>query len=305
MKPMLATDWDENKVKFPCILQPKIDGVRGLNLFGKMTGRSLKSFGNKHITSFYSNSLLLGFDGELAAQAETHPDLCRITTSATSTIDGEPYTLWHLFDYCTPEVAAKPFIERYLLLDEKVATLKARGEYKHISERLRLVPCVKADDMDELLHWDTLWLEMGYEGTIIRAPKAPYKFGRSTVNEGYLLRIKRFIEEEARVDYIEEGQSNLNEQTQNELGYSTRSSHQENMIPNGQVGCLICTDLKTGNPIRVSPGKMPHDDRIKFWNTPELILGKVIKYKHFPKGVKDKPRFANFQSFRDPADMSE
>lgn len=305
MKPMLATDWDEKKLKFPLIAQPKIDGVRGLNLFGRMTGRSLKPFANKYTTLFYSNSIFLGLDGEIAAESETHPDLCRLTTSATSTIDGEPYTLWHVFDYCTPETVLLPYMKRYMLLQERVAELQAHGKTKFIADRLRVVPSKLCNSLDDLLHWDNVWLDMGYEGTIIRDPNSPYKYGRSTVNEGYLLRIKRFVDAEARVVYVEEGMQNLNDAEQNELGLQFRSSHKENLIPNGQVGCLICIDLKTGDEIRVSPGKMPHNERILFWQKPELILEKVIKYKHFPKGVKDKPRFATYQSFRDPVDMSE
>ena len=43
MKPMLAEDFDESKLIFPLIAQPKIDGVRGLNMLGTLTGRSLKT----------------------------------------------------------------------------------------------------------------------------------------------------------------------------------------------------------------------------------------------------------------------
>ena len=82
MKPMLATDADLDKLpSAPYIIQPKIDGVRGLNMYGELTGRSLKKHRNKYTTSFYSHSSLIGLDGELAAERETHPDLCRITSS--------------------------------------------------------------------------------------------------------------------------------------------------------------------------------------------------------------------------------
>ena len=100
---MLAEDFDESKLIFPLIAQPKIDGVRGLNMLGTLTGRSLKTHKNVYTTKFYSQSCLIGFDGELAANSETHPDLCRITSSALSTIAGEPFTLWWLFDYRSPK----------------------------------------------------------------------------------------------------------------------------------------------------------------------------------------------------------
>src|SRR5262245_45806476 len=99
MKPMLASDWDENKIKFPVIAQPKIDGVRALNMYGALTGRSLRAFDNSFSSYMFSRDLFRGFDGEMAAWEETAPDLCRRTTSALSSHDGEPWLMWHLFDY--------------------------------------------------------------------------------------------------------------------------------------------------------------------------------------------------------------
>ena len=50
MKAMLATDYEEAKLRFPVLAQPKIDGVRGVNFFGTLTGRSLKQHRNKYTT---------------------------------------------------------------------------------------------------------------------------------------------------------------------------------------------------------------------------------------------------------------
>ena len=43
-KPQLASDAVIEQVNFPTILQPKTDGVRGLNQHGKFTGRSMDEF---------------------------------------------------------------------------------------------------------------------------------------------------------------------------------------------------------------------------------------------------------------------
>jgi DNA ligase 1 len=298
VKPMLADDYDESKLVFPLIAEPKIDGVRGLNLTGKLTGRSLKPFGNRYTSRFFSYSAFTGLDGELAAAHECDPALCRLTTSALGTHEGDPFVLWWLFDYVTVETVRLPYVERYELLCKRVEELRAMPVVFAQAERLRVVPCVQVHDLDELNAWDAQWLEQGYEGTIIRKPSGGYKYGRSTVREGGLLRIKRFVEEDAVVTAIIEGQSNQNEAIINALGQTERSTHQENMVPNGMVGAFECIDVKTGNPITVSAGTMSHEDRVKYFKHPELILDHHIKYKHFPKGVKDKPRFPTFQSIR-------
>ncbi len=314
MKPMLACDWDENRISFPAMAQPKIDGVRALNMHGGLTGRSLKLFKNRYTTDFYSQEFFKGFDGEMAAQSETHPDLCRLTTSALGTIVGQPFTLWWLFDYITESTIALQYYDRYMLMRNRVTAMQSDPDYAPWAGRLRIVPMRMVNTAEELLEFDELNLEMGYEGTIIRDPKGRHKQGRSTVREGGLLRIKRFIESEAVVESIVEGESNQNEAQTNELGLQFRSSHQENMVPNGLVGSLTCRALSTvkdgarvviqeGQEITVSPGNMPHDQRKFYFENQTELVGKTIKFKFFPKGIKDKPRFPTFVTIRQPEDM--
>lgn len=311
-KPMLASDWDESKVHLPAWLQPKIDGVRGLNRYGGLEGRSLKKHANRAVTAFFSHPAFVGLDGELAAGPEAHPDLCRMTTSALSTITGDPYVVWHVFDFLTVATLRLPYKERYAILKAHVGELQeCRPD---LGQRLKLVPCTTVTTLTELEAVDDAWLAQGYEGSIIRDPYGAYKSGRSTVREGGLLRIKRFIEEEAIVVSITEGQENGNDAVTNELGYTSRSSHQCNMVPNGMVGSLECALVKDvvykgkllflkGQQVTVSAGSMPHDERVRYFREPGRLIGKVIKFKTFPKGVKDKPRFPTFQSIRVDSDM--
>lgn len=309
IKPMLAEDWDESKVRFPLLAQPKIDGVRALNLEGTLTGRSLKRHKNRFTTESYSLQEYVGFDGEMAAAHECDPDLCRLTTSALNTIEGEAHTLWHLFDYVTHETIALTYTARLQYLHRHVEQLRSNGH-----GRLRIVPTYQIANLEQLIQMDDMWLDSGYEGTIIRDPNGMYKQGRSTVKEGGLLRIKRFIEAEALVLSVVEGETNLNEAKTNELGYIERSTHQCNMVPNGMIGSLRCMVLKdvfdrgkllfeSGQEIVVGAGRMPHEDRIRYFLHQSLIVGQVVKFKTFPKGVKDKPRFPTFQTIRAASDM--
>lgn len=310
-KPMLACDAVESKIAFPCIAQPKIDGVRGLNMHGALTGRSLKQHANTYTTTFYSQDEFMGFDGELAAEHECHPDLCRITTSAVSTILGTPYTLWHLFDYIVEDTMDLAYAHRYGMLCHRVQRL--RETHPALAERLRVVPMHVCTNMEELLALDDKWLDMGYEGTIVRNPSGLHKQGRSTVREGGLLRIKRFIDAEARVLRIIEGEENLNEAQINELGKQFRSSHQENKRPNGMVGAMECELIanvvnreqvlfQKGQVITVSAGAMPHADRLRYFQQGGLI-GELIKFKFFPCGSYNKPRFPTFLSLRAASDV--
>ncbi len=298
MNPMLACDWVQSKVRFPCMLQPKIDGVRGLNIHGTLIARSKKEHANKHVTKLFTSLQLIGFDGELAANSETHPDLCRLTSSALRTVAGEPFVLWWIFDYVHPDWHNRRYIERYDHLRKRIDHIQTLYHELPFAQHLRAMPYRVAANMTELLDYEQECLAAGYEGICGRDPESVVKQGRCTAIEGGLWRIKRFVEDEAVVIEIKEGQRNDNEAQINELGKTFRTTHQENMVPNSQVGTLVCQH-KTRGIINVSPGEMDVDTRKLYFVQPELILKKTITFKTFPKGVKDKPRFPTFKCIRE------
>ena len=312
MKPMLASDAVETKIKFPVMVQPKIDGVRGLNMLGPFTGRSLKSFANLHTTNFFSQRGFLGFDGELAAEHECHADLCRLTTSAVGTIAGEPWLMWHVFDYVTETTRELTYTQRLSALYRRVGELGITSPA--LAMHLRPIYTLVVSNLEQLEQAETLFLSQGYEGVILRDPNGKHKQGRSTAKEGGLLRIKRFLDAEAVVTGIVEGEANENEAQVNELGLQFRSSHKENKVANGLVGGMQArvlanvvsnneTVLAEGQLITVSPGRMTAKERAYYFENPKELMGKIVKFQFFPKGIKDKPRFPTFQSFRDIADI--
>jgi DNA ligase-1 len=300
IKPMLAENYVESKLTFPLIAEPKIDGFRGLNMQGGLIGRSLDPFKNIYTTGFYSSPGTLGFDGELAFGSPTDPALCRATTGALNRIEGEPKIDWWLFDYVTPDTVAMQYMDRLLALTERHNEVCFK--YPQFADVLRIIPYFLVQTLEQLYTLDAQWLADGYEGTIIRDPHGTHKQGRSTPREGGLLRIKRFVEEDATVLAIIEGNRNDNEATTNSLGRTERSSHAENLVPNGMVGSMTCRDEKTGKKITVGAGAMPHDDRLAYFKNPKALIGQTIKYRHFPKGVKDLPRFPTFHSLRSKND---
>lgn len=314
MKPLLADDWCEDRIQFPLIGQPKIDGVRGLNMLGTFTGRSLKTFGNRYATKRFSHSSLIGFDGELAAEHYGNPELCRLTTSALGTHAGEPYLIWWLFDYVTVDTKRLPYIVRLQMLERRIAELQS--EAPHLFPHLRRIPWQWINNLNELEAYDTANLNDGCEGTILRDPNAAHKEGRSG-KKPILWRIKRFVDFEFRVHTIIEGDENQNEAQINELGNQFRSSHQENMVPNGMVGAMEGVVIgevrdptsgevlfRDGDAVRVGAGRLSHAQRKHFFENQADFKSRIHKGKFFPKGIKDKPRFPTWQTFRDTADIS-
>lgn len=312
MKPQLAEDALIELVEFPCWVQPKIDGVRALNLQGTLTGRSLDPFEGYGITEFFSKPEFVGLDGEmtLGDKPNCMERLCSKTTGAMGRFKGvtEMADLhWWVFDYLADP--SLPYQSRYTLLTMKVAELN--------HPRIHLVPYVVVNNTAELNNAIAAFASQGYEGTIVRNPRAPYKEGRATKKGQQLWRVKPWADAEILVTGITEGMSNQNAAEKSTLGRTKRSSAKAGMVPNGQVGSIQGTlladfhDPLTGTllfakglEITVSPGEMTVAEAIDLFNHPEKIVGHIVKFQHMTHGVKDLPRFPGYKSHRLAQDMS-
>lgn len=310
MKPQLAEDAILLDVKFPCIVQPKIDGVRALNLNGTLTGRSLDPFKGFGITEYFSGPMFRHLDGEmvLGNNPACTERLCSLTTGAMGRFKGVtemPDLTWWVFDFLAePE---QPYHHRYKELRFVVEALD--------DPRVKLVPMYEVNGPNELQRFINEFAEAGYEGTIIRNPNAPYKEGRATLKGQELWRVKPWADAEILVTGITEGQINGNEAKKNTLGRTERSSAKDGMIPNGQVGSIQGTMLEDfvvngkvlfakGLPITVGSGEMSVKEAEYYFKNPHKIVGHIVKFKHMIHGVKDLPRFPTYVSHRLKEDMS-
>ena len=88
IKPMLATEADFNKLRYPVCAQPKLDGIRVVIKNGVVYSRSLKPIPNKHIQALFRH--LDGLDGELIVGNPTAHDVFQKTTSGVMSKEGEP-----------------------------------------------------------------------------------------------------------------------------------------------------------------------------------------------------------------------
>ncbi|QIN95293.1 DNA ligase [Stenotrophomonas phage vB_SmaS_DLP_3] len=294
-KPHKACDAEVQHLRFPLIGMPKIDGVRGLVQDAKLYSRTLKLHPNLYSQARFGKEEYNGLDGELALDDPTGERQCNRSSSAIGRIKEEPdFTLW-AFDLLTPETEGLGYTARLCLLKELVDELGV--------DHIQIVPHVLITSQEELEAWEQTWLEEGYEGIILRDPEGKHKQGRSTARENGFLRIKRFTDSEGIVLEIKEGQSNGNEAQINELGRTKRSTHKENMKPNGLVGTIVMKDVYSGQVINVSPGNMTEDERKFYFENQDQIVGKIGKYKAFMYGVKVQPRFAGWLGFRNPEEM--
>ena len=99
---------------------------------------------------------------------------------------------------------------------------------------------------------------------------------------------------------FEELHSNTNEQTVNELGYSTRSTHKQNQIPMDILGSLV---LEFGDlTFKVGSG-FTMEQRSEIWKNQHSYLGKLASVRYMEVGVKHLPRCSTFKGWRDIDDL--
>ena len=297
MEPLLAVPvTDFSALRFPLLLSPKIDGVRGWHPAPVapelgFCSRKLKRFPNTNACALFDRDEFRGLDGELALGDIASPGLLRATNALLQAHDRPAGDLtWHVFDTLEGG-AAIPYEERLGILARRVP---------HLGPSVRMVTQHRVECRDELEFWEDFYLDAGLEGVIVRDPRGRYKMGRSTEREGILLKVKRFEDAEARIVGSFELEHNDNVKTTDERGFAKRSSHQENKRAAGTLGGFVVVGINgrfEGVEYRVGGG-FTAAQRAEFWALRDEAVGHVVTVKYFARGVKDKPRHAQFKDFR-------
>lgn len=281
---MLATDYDPEKLRFPALASPKLDGIRAYVKDGVVLSRQNKPIPNDLVQSLFSK--YEHFDGELIVGSPTDPMCFRNTMSGVMSEEGEPDVTFYVFDHLGD--GSVPYHVRLGVINA------------HRFEAVSALKQTYLESHSALKQYEAHCLTAGYEGVILRCPNAPYKQGRSTVREGYLLKVKTFLDDEATVVRFEERMHNTNEATVSETGRTKRSSHQAGKVGRGDLGALVVS--WKGQVFSIGTG-FTDAERQHIWDNQNKYLGALVKFKYFPVGGYDAPRHPVFAGFRDRRDV--
>lgn len=290
-KPMLAATITETAaLPFPLLISPKLDGIRCIVRDGVAYSRSNKPIRNRHIQLQVAThaDVLDGLDGELVVGSPTAPDVYRVTNSAVMSIEGEPEFKFYVFDDIRRRSA--PFEPTYHGM-----------QHRGFPTFVEVLAHQTVSSEPDLLSWERAYLDQGYEGVMLRLPDGPYKMNRSTLKEGYLMKLKRFTDAEAECIGFGELMHNQNEAVVNELGHTSRSAAADGLVPGNTLGYLLC---RTGEGVEFKIGTgFTTADRSELWAKRGTLPGLIVKFKSFEIGVKEAPRHPVWLGFRDPSDM--
>lgn len=298
-KPLLASPAELDKLVYPLFASPKLDGIRATVVDNKLVSRKKLNIPNRHIFSELSKDIWDGLDGELIVGSPTAPDVYNKTNSAVMSHAGCPETTFYVFDvWDMPSVFAMRLDWLRCELQGRVSNGREEYDLMGMGQvTVKLHDHVHIDDYAALLAYEEKCLEEGYEGLILRSGTGEYKFGRSTAREQYMLKMKRFQDSEALVVGIVEEMHNTNEATLDHLGHTKRSKAKAGMVGKGTMGALMVRDVHTGVEFEIGSGFTAEQRKRTDWS------GKIVKYKFFPIGVKDKPRHPIYIGERNPIDM--
>jgi DNA ligase 1 len=288
IRPMLAVAIDDlSTIDRDYYVSPKLDGYRCYIQNGVALSKNGKPIRNKYVQRLLGRIEYDGLDGELIVGSPTEGNVIGRTSSGVTSFEDEPDFTFHIFDFAMKG----PYSERYSRAHMMVNHFRNKAPLVLV-DQTRVHPEGLAKREAEIL-------AMGYEGMMLRGIESPYKFGRSTLKEGWLLKVKRFQDGEGVVLKLEEGEHNENEATTSELGFTKRSSAKGGKRASGLVGTVVVRDLVSGKEMRLAPGKMVATDRARYMNDPRLLVGSIVHWRAFGYGIKDKVRFPQYYGIRE------
>lgn len=252
LRPMLAKSYDKHshKIKWPCYIQYKYDGIRCIYNQHKILSRNNKDYSRAlaHLLEPLSHNNVI-LDGELYSHKIPFQEI----TSAVKR--DEPSEI-------------SPYIQYYIydIVDEKLpfkTRLKALSDLQYVYQdfpSIVIVPTVKCDNPDDLDYYYEQAIENGYEGLMLRNADGKYKInGRSEDLQKY----KKFIDEEFKIVDIVEGKGKFE-----------------------GLGLYVCEH--NNRTFRVTP-KTTESEKRKILENAENFIGKMLTVRFFEWTSSEEP----------------
>ena len=268
--PMLAHRYNEKKgdIKFPCFVQPKLDGVRCVVVGNKLYSRNGNRFPvlphiENELKLYNKNNLIL--DGELFTDDINFEKIVGLVKKYKKSEEDEKNSLkiyLNVFDYIDSKL---PFNKRLINLNQ---FFEKNKNMKYIKQ-VKTEECAQEKNIEEFLEKYT---KEKYEGLIIRNKSGLYEENTRSV---HLQKLKKFIDEEFEI-----------------IDYTTPDQGKE-------VGCVIwICKTKEGKQFSVRPSGN-YQERKKLYREAKKYIGKMltVRYQELTNGHV--PRFPVGVTIRD------
>lgn len=267
--PMLANQFTQKKseVKYPCLVQPKLDGVRCIVVGNRLYSRNGNLFPTlEHIKrelEFNTDNLIL--DGELYTDDINFEKIVGLVRKSKKSPEEEIDSLkiyLNVFD----------FIDSNLTCEQRINKLNEFFEKNKNLKYLKKVKTEECKSEEEVMKFLDKYTQEGYEGLIIRNKSGKYA---ENARSNDLLKLKKFIDEEFEI-----------------IDYTTPNIGKE-------VGCVIwICKTKEGKKFNVRPSGN-YKERKNLYRNAKKYIGKMltVRYQELTNGKV--PRFPVGVAIRD------
>ena len=265
--PMLAHRYDKHssKIKFPCLIQPKLDGVRmlarkqdGVVSMWSRKGKviDIPDVINKQLCEMLSEGQCV--DGELYVHGWTFQ---RIISAVKKKRDDTDLLEYHIYDSPHPSLA---FEER---MPQKTIGSTRFPLYCHnwaiIGKNIKLVSSHTVDNQEEFDIYESKFINDGYEGMMVRNKNSLYKYKHRSYD---LQKVKRFIDDEYEI-----------------IGGKDGSGRESGLVV---YKCVT----KEGLEFDVRP-RGSHEERARAYNNLNKNIGKMLTVRFQELTDDGRPRF--------------
>jgi DNA ligase-1 len=261
---MLAHDYHKRgkDIKFPCFVQPKLDGVRCIFKNGVLTSRQGKVFPNMDHIAQDLKDVDLVLDGELYSNTLNFQQFVGLVRKKKHN-DAEKQLLrqvkFHVYD-CVND---KPFSER----NEAINELFSKRLYA-FSEPLLTEECKSKEDLKK---FHDKYVADGKEGLIIRNKDGLYQLAARSKD---LQKYKEFEDAEYKV-----------------TGFTDGEGSEKGLV------IWIC-ETSAGKSFHVRP-RGTHEARAEIFNEAKDYVGKSLTVRYQELTEEGIPRFPVGIAFRD------
>lgn len=277
--PMLASVYDEKRVTFPCVVQPKLDGVRMTmevradGTVGSMRSRTGSDF--SHLRSVLglpvaptqrAAAVVVVLDGELYVHGLGFQRIVSLVKNRMKRHGTTPRKLeYHVYDAWLPSSPGAPLLARLEAAKMAADGLRSRGG------RVRDVHNITAATPAAVQTHLVAFMRKGYEGIMVRDPAAQYEPGRRSRS---LSKLKQFDDADFEV-----------------VGFEEASGKDKGTV------VLIC-QTESGALFKVRP-RGTHSQRSRMLHDAPRAVGKYLTVRFQGRTDSGIPRFPVGVAFRD------
>lgn len=301
-------NWLWNDFKFPYLFSIKLDGCRTIFKDGQMLTCSLKQVPNKQLQEQFEYLKKYSKDNNVILDGEIFSPFCTFQEiiSYFMTQDFEdkksikkfgevleiPFHLrFHCFDLIKCPNA--DFKTRQADLESISIDLNQNQDFIYVQHTL-------VNNLEELEQMFYNALNEGHEGLMLRSTTGKYKYGRATMRENIIYKMKPFQTFDGPITgFVQSTEVNKTaEKKKNEMGYSVTSKKKGDRHTIEKCSAVF-VDYE-GQQLKVTLA-MTDKEKEQLWKNQDGYLNRWIEYKAMSVGMKENglPRHPVFIRFRE------